>query len=61
MILIKKSLDIPFSWALPFATNQYYNVHWKNGIDFTHLSLAPSRHWTSTDGIVLRFNYSDIR
>jgi hypothetical protein len=61
MVRIKKSNDIPFSWALPFATNEYYNVHWKEGIDFTHLSIAPSSLWGPNDGIVLRFNYSDIR
>lgn len=46
---------------MPFATNQYYNIHWKWGIDFTHLSIAPSRLWESTEGVVLRFNYSDFR
>lgn len=61
MIRIKKSNDIPFSWALPFATNEYYNVHWKEGIDFTHLSIAPSRLWGPNDGVVLRFNYTDVR
>ena len=45
MIVIKKSKDIPFSWAMPFKTNQYYNVHWKWGIDFTHMSISPSRLW----------------
>lgn len=30
MIIIKKmSMDIPHSWAMPFATGNYYNVHWK--------------------------------
>ena len=60
-IIIKKSKDIPKSWAMPFATNKYYNVHWKWGVDFTHVSLAPSRLWDSNDGIVLRFNYTDDR
>ena len=45
MIAIKESNDIPFSWAMPFITNQYYNVHWKWGIDFTHMSISPSRLW----------------
>ncbi len=62
MIVIKPlSMDIPFSWAMPFATNKYYNVHWKWGIDFTHLAIAPSRLWSVTDGLVLRFNYTDNR
>lgn len=62
MIVIKKmSLDIKASWAMPFASGHYYNVHWKWGIDFTHVSLAPSRLWTDADGVVLRFNYTDNR
>ena len=61
MIIIKKSFDIKKSWAMPFVVGQYYNVHWKRGIDFTHLAIAPSRLWTSTEGTVLRFNYTDAR
>lgn len=62
MIVIKKmSMDIPHSWAMPFATNNYYNVHWKWGVDFTHLAIAPSRLWSINDSVVLRFNYSDYR
>lgn len=61
MIVIKKSVDIPGSWAMPFAINNYYNVHWKWGIDFMNMSLAPSREWDTDDGIVLRFNYTDQR
>jgi hypothetical protein len=29
-----KSGDIKNSWAMPFASGYYYNVHWKWGIDF---------------------------
>lgn len=48
MIVIKKmSLDIVGSWAMPYAVGHYYNIHWKWGIDFTHLSIAPSRLWES--------------
>lgn len=62
MIVIKKmSMDIPHSWAMPFSTNQYYNIHWKWGVDFTHLAIAPSRLWTNNDAVILRFNYSDYR
>jgi hypothetical protein len=46
---------------MPFITNQYYNVHWKWGIDFTHMSISPSRLWQQNEGVVLRFNYSDQR
>ena len=46
---------------MPFATNKYYNIHWKNGIDFSHLNIAPSRLWNDSDGAVLRFNYTDQR
>lgn len=62
MIIIKsKSLDIKNSWAMPFVVGSYYNIHWKWGIDFTHLAIAPSRLWTDTEGVVLRFNYTDAR
>lgn len=45
-IVIKKmSMDIIGAWAEPYATGYYYNIHWKWGIDFTHLSIAPSRLW----------------
>ena len=60
MVLIMSS-DIVSSWAMPFATGYYYNVHWKEGIDFTHMAIAPSRLWDANDGVVLRFNYSDHR
>ena len=43
MIKIKKSKDIPNSWAMPFIMGKYYNVHWKWGIDFEHLAIAPNR------------------
>lgn len=61
MIIIKKSMDIKNSWAMPFATGQYYNVHWKQGLDFTHVAIAPSKLWNNSDGTVLRFNYTDNR
>ena len=54
-------MDIKTSWAMPFAVNRYYNIHWKLGIDFTHLAIAPSRLWNQTEGLVLRFNYTDNR
>lgn len=46
---------------MPFAVNRYYNIHWKWGIDFTHMAIAPSRLWNETEGVVLRFNYTDAR
>lgn len=61
MIIIKKSNDKKNSWAMPFVSGSYYNVHWKWGIDFTHLAIAPNMLWDTNDGIVLRFNYTDNR
>ena len=61
MIVIKKSKDIKNSWAMPFVVGRYYNIHFKWGIDFTHLAIAPSRLWTTSEGVVLRFNYTDTR
>ena len=34
--------DIPNSWAMPFALGYYYHIHWRHGVDFTHMSIAPS-------------------
>ena len=59
--ILKHSMDIPGAWSMPFYSGQYYNVHWKWGLDFDHLALAPSRLWNDDDGIVLRFNYSAYR
>ena len=38
MIKIKKSQDKLNSWAMPFIMGEYYNIHWKWGIDFEHLA-----------------------
>lgn len=56
-----RSRDLNNSWALPFASGFYYNVHWGRGIDFTRISIAPSTLWASNEGVVLRFNYTDRR
>ena len=49
MIVIKpKSRDIPHSWAMPFAVNRTFSIHWKWGIDFTHVAIAPSRLWNES-------------
>jgi hypothetical protein len=61
VLKIKKSNDIPGTWQLPFATGYYYHVHWELGVDFIHMSIGPSMYWNVSDGIVLRFNYSDMR
>ena len=54
--------DLPNSWAMPFALGYYYNVHWRHGIDFSHMSIAPSRLFSQNEnGVVLRFNYTDTR
>ena len=60
-MIIIKSGDIKNSWAMPFLSGRYYNVHWKWGLDFDHMAIAPSRLWDENDGTVLRFNYTDAR
>lgn len=60
-VVIKKSKDIKKSWAFPFATGHYYNVHWKEGIDFTHVAVVGSRLWEEDEAAILRFNYTDER
>lgn len=35
-----------YTWAFPYELGQYYNVHWRNGIDFEHMSIAPSRYFS---------------
>jgi hypothetical protein len=61
MIIIKKSKDIPFSWAFPYAVGYNYHTHFQLGIDFQHLSLAPSQYWKDTEAIIIKFNYTDQR
>ena len=61
LMVIIKSGDIKNSWAMPFISGDIYNVHWKWGIDFTHLAIAPNPHWGDTDKVILRFNYTDAR
>jgi len=49
-------------FASTYATNYVYNVHWRFGIDFMHMLVAPSSYYDpSFDSIVLRFNHSDVR
>ena len=59
--MIKKANDIQDSWAMPFASGSFYNVHWRSGIDFNHLALAPKLLWEEDEGVVIRFNYTDNR
>lgn len=43
MYIIKKSEDIRWSYASPFATGYTYNVHFKFGAsDFLSMGLYPS-------------------
>lgn len=63
MVIIKKSVDIPWSYAAPFATGYTYNVHFKFGAsDFLSMGLYPSQYFKPENkGIVFRFNYSANR
>jgi hypothetical protein len=58
-IIIKMSKDIKGSWVYPYAVGRYYHTHFQLGIDFLHMSLAPSQYWGVNEGIVVRFNYTD--
>jgi hypothetical protein len=61
--MIKAMLDKAKVWALPFVMGNTYNVWWNQGIDFTHMAIAPSLYFNSSDpaGLVLRFNYTENR
>jgi hypothetical protein len=59
--MVEKANDITFSWGFPFSIGKYYNIHWRMGIDFMHMSFMTSEHWKENEGIVLRFNYTDTR
>jgi hypothetical protein len=61
MIIIKKSKDIPGSFAFPYAVGHSYHTHFQYGIDFLHLSLAPSQYWRETESIIVKFNHTDAR
>lgn len=52
-------IENKFSFALPYVTNRTYNIWWKSGIDFTHLSMQNSQLFTPTDsGILFKFKYT---
>jgi hypothetical protein len=62
MVKIKKSKDTEFSFSTPLATGYTYNIHFKDGIDWEHIALQPSKQFTPSDkGYVLRFNYTAVR
>jgi hypothetical protein len=60
-IIIKVTQDIKNSWAYPYAVGHNYSVHFSLGIDFLHLSVAPSQYWQPNEALILRFNYTDQR
>lgn len=63
MKIIKKSHDVPFSFASVFATGFTYNVHFKFGAsDPTSMGLFASPYFAPSDkAVILRFNYSANR
>lgn len=63
VVMYKIFVDTPYTWDLPFVTGYSYNIHWQDGsLDFTHMNIYPTNYWSPDDkGVVLRFNYSEIR
>lgn len=54
--------DYSNAFAVVFATNYSYNIHWREGVDFSHIAVESAPHWTESDlPIVLKFNYSATR
>jgi hypothetical protein len=49
MVIIKKSLDVKFSFATPLAIGYTYNIHWRYGLNFDHLAIQPSNYLTETE------------
>lgn len=59
---IKKSKDTKKAFAVPVVTGYIYNMHWKEGIDWTHFSIDSSQWWEENENpVVLRFNHTDNR
>lgn len=50
------------SWAIPFATNQRYRVHWGWHQDFTKMKMEMSKYWFKSDNSILfNMNFTDVR
>lgn len=62
MYKIKKSNDISHSFATPLLTGYTYEITFKDGINFKHLSIKGSPEFTQSDmGYVLKFPYTALR
>lgn len=50
------------AWSAPFVLDQFYDVWWNQGIDWTSVAVAPSVYFSDQEkGMVLRFNYTETR
>jgi len=50
------------SFVTVLATNYMYNLHWRYGIDFTHILLTTSQYTSLTDeNTIVRFNHTEPR
>ena len=45
VVIKPPSNDVPGAFAQPYRMNQFYNIHWKDGIDFEHMSIAPTPYF----------------
>lgn len=62
MPIYNTAQDYANAFAVVFATNYVYNVHFREGQDFSHIALESSPHWTDSDKpVIIRFNYSATR
>lgn len=54
--------DNEYGFVALVATGHTFNIHWKEGIDWTNLFVGTSQSWEENDdGIIVNFNYTDYR
>lgn len=62
MFIINPTLDAIYSYAAILPTGRVISIHFKEGVDWTHMFIVPSYYATPEDKTtVLRFNYTDQR
>mmetsp|Transcript_115129 Transcript_115129/g.172084 ORF Transcript_115129/g.172084 Transcript_115129/m.172084 type:complete len:81 (+) Transcript_115129:67-309(+) len=60
-MVFTKAPDTKMSWGFAFITGCTYNIHFGRGIDYWFLPFRAGPDWTSSDKVILNFNYTDYR
>ena len=58
----EKTLKDDFKgWGIPLITNQNYNIHFGEGVDFEEINLMNNPTWENSDELNLKFNITATR